>query len=181
MYRFASIFQRLAAKSERQGQLLRKNNVHAETRFLYHPLYNDFYLASKLLILRRLAPRHGFEPRFTAPKAAVLPLDDRGKWESDSSVAFTDESAQSWETRMVCYADSGSVSHPVVGMVFKTIERLLRPLIGSTPIRSRQIFTRSLTPWACPGARYTPGSRAGHAPHTSRAVRGSVAGWAILQ
>jgi hypothetical protein len=32
----------------------------------------------------------------------------------------------------------GSVSHPVVGMVFKTIERLLRPLIGSTPIRSRQ-------------------------------------------
>ncbi len=26
-----------------------------------------------------LAPRHGFEPRFTAPKAAVLPLDDRGK------------------------------------------------------------------------------------------------------
>src|SRR5947207_3148983 len=28
-----------------------------------------------------LAPRHGFEPRFTAPKAAVLPLDDRGKRE----------------------------------------------------------------------------------------------------
>src|SRR5438477_1866704 len=27
---------------------------------------------------RDLAPRHGFEPRFTAPKAAVLPLDDRG-------------------------------------------------------------------------------------------------------
>src|ERR1019366_1926555 len=26
-----------------------------------------------------MAPRHGFEPRFTAPKAAVLPLDDRGK------------------------------------------------------------------------------------------------------
>ena len=29
-------------------------------------------------IAKRLAPRHGFEPRFTAPKAAVLPLDDRG-------------------------------------------------------------------------------------------------------
>ena len=29
---------------------------------------------------RVVAPRHGFEPRFTAPKAAVLPLDDRGKW-----------------------------------------------------------------------------------------------------
>src|SRR3954467_14283093 len=28
----------------------------------------------------RVAPRHGFEPRFTAPKAAVLPLDDRGNW-----------------------------------------------------------------------------------------------------
>ena len=26
-----------------------------------------------------VAPRHGFEPRFTAPKAAVLPLDDRGE------------------------------------------------------------------------------------------------------
>ncbi len=25
-----------------------------------------------------LAPQHGFEPRFTASKAAVLPLDDRG-------------------------------------------------------------------------------------------------------
>ena len=25
-----------------------------------------------------VAPRHGFEPRLTAPKAAVLPLDDRG-------------------------------------------------------------------------------------------------------
>ena len=33
---------------------------------------------SHLLILKRVAPRHGFEPRFTAPKAAVLPLDDRG-------------------------------------------------------------------------------------------------------
>ena len=28
--------------------------------------------------VRSMAPRHGFEPRFTAPKAAVLPLDDRG-------------------------------------------------------------------------------------------------------
>src|SRR5579884_709766 len=27
---------------------------------------------------KTVAPRHGFEPRFTAPKAAVLPLDDRG-------------------------------------------------------------------------------------------------------
>src|ERR1017187_9263114 len=36
-----------------------------------------------------LAPRHGFEPRFTAPKAAVLPLDDPGmvtRRDSPSSV-----------------------------------------------------------------------------------------------
>src|SRR5258708_3111207 len=31
--------------------------------------------------IKLVAPRHGFEPRFTAPKAAVLPLDDRGKSE----------------------------------------------------------------------------------------------------
>ena len=30
-----------------------------------------------------MAPRHGFEPRFTAPKAAVLPLDDRGMQASE--------------------------------------------------------------------------------------------------
>src|SRR5665213_3375677 len=30
------------------------------------------------LLKTNVAPRHGFEPRFTAPKAAVLPLDDRG-------------------------------------------------------------------------------------------------------
>ncbi len=29
-------------------------------------------------VVEKMAPRHGFEPRFTAPKAAVLPLDDRG-------------------------------------------------------------------------------------------------------
>ncbi len=28
--------------------------------------------------LLSLAPQRGFEPRFTASKAAVLPLDDRG-------------------------------------------------------------------------------------------------------
>ena len=37
-----------------------------------------------------VAPRHGFEPRFTAPKAAVLPLDDRGSLggKYSTSVAF---------------------------------------------------------------------------------------------
>jgi hypothetical protein len=48
------------------------------TLFLYRPLYKWLLDIPKLLILLCLAPRHGFEPRFTAPKAAVLPLDDRG-------------------------------------------------------------------------------------------------------
>src|ERR1017187_4158733 len=41
--------------------------------------YSPSILAANRLFLFKLAPRHGFEPRFTAPKAAVLPLDDRGK------------------------------------------------------------------------------------------------------
>ena len=36
-----------------------------------------------------LAPRHGFEPRFTAPKAAVLPLDDRGSLGGNYSTSVT--------------------------------------------------------------------------------------------
>jgi hypothetical protein len=46
--------------------------------FLYKPLYKPLLPVCILLIILALAPRHGFEPRFTAPKAAVLPLDDRG-------------------------------------------------------------------------------------------------------
>ncbi len=43
----------------------------------------------KLSKTENLAPRRGFEPQFTAPKAAVLPLDDRGmasRWDCLSSV-----------------------------------------------------------------------------------------------
>lgn len=36
-----------------------------------------------------VAPRHGFEPRFTAPKAAVLPLDDRGRRVRNNRLQFT--------------------------------------------------------------------------------------------
>src|SRR3954447_21046328 len=38
------------------------------------------HLVAMSLVSTRIsvAPRHGFEPRLTAPKAAVLPLDDRG-------------------------------------------------------------------------------------------------------
>ena len=49
--------------------------------------YSTSSCVCKLLIINGVAPRHGFEPRFTAPKAAVLPLDDRGIWELPSSVA----------------------------------------------------------------------------------------------
>jgi hypothetical protein len=38
-----------------------------------------------------LAPRHGFEPRFTAPKAAVLPLDDRGSVGGNYSTSVASE------------------------------------------------------------------------------------------
>jgi hypothetical protein len=41
-------------------------------------LYNDLQKSLYSTEAKSLAPRHGFEPRFTAPKAAVLPLDDRG-------------------------------------------------------------------------------------------------------
>ena len=39
---------------------------------------------------KSLAPRHGFEPRFTAPKAAVLPLDDRGMLGELLTVVYQD-------------------------------------------------------------------------------------------
>ena len=44
--------------------------------------YTDVGITRQILLYiidsKGMAPRHGFEPRFTAPKAAVLPLDDRG-------------------------------------------------------------------------------------------------------
>ena len=52
-------------------------------------LYNMSTLYCKRLILLAMAPRHGFEPRFTAPKAAVLPLDDRGIDTSFFSLALS--------------------------------------------------------------------------------------------
>ena len=42
-------------------------------------------IGSKNNLTWGVAPRHGFEPRFTAPKAAVLPLDDRGKAQAGST------------------------------------------------------------------------------------------------
>ena len=39
---------------------------------------------SKKYVFKNLAPQPGFEPRFTASKAAVLPLDDRGAINPDN-------------------------------------------------------------------------------------------------
>src|SRR6516165_7789302 len=78
----------------------------------------------KLLILMCLAPRHGFEPRFTAPKAAVLPLDDRGIC---VGVNFTQS------TMLSCYNPSGSHSWPVLGAGFKPVARYSVSRVGSTP------------------------------------------------
>ena len=67
------------------GTIQRVSLIQNEAFYgLRHPLVYEYsYTASshrsKLLIIKVVAPRHGFEPRFTAPKAAVLPLDDRGK------------------------------------------------------------------------------------------------------
>src|SRR5581483_5387473 len=73
--------------------------LSAKRPFLYGDFKNEAYPANKIYYrmltigercgvadccphrlrdTKVVAPRHGFEPRLTAPKAAVLPLDDRG-------------------------------------------------------------------------------------------------------
>ena len=75
--------------------------VHGEGHNrIIHPVFvppsctTGFSMLRKLLILRSLAPRHGFEPRFTAPKAAVLPLDDRGSLGGNYSTSVTSAGAR---------------------------------------------------------------------------------------
>ena len=82
---------------------------------------------------RTLAPRHGFEPRFTAPKAAVLPLDDRGiasRRDCSPSVTVCSPPPQ----RLLASAatiENGRQSGLVFGTVFKTVRRLLKSLVCS--------------------------------------------------
>src|SRR5215470_14073475 len=52
--------------------------VACDTPLVYEYSYAASDHHCKGLILNGVAPRHGFERRLTAPKAAVLPLDDRG-------------------------------------------------------------------------------------------------------
>ncbi len=57
----------------------RTSSYTISVRFLYGHDFRNLNDDSK-----GLAPRHGFEPRLTAPKAAVLPLDDRGTKAADA-------------------------------------------------------------------------------------------------
>src|SRR5512144_3240757 len=77
---------------------------------------------AKSLGENEVAPRHGFEPRFTAPKAAVLPLDDRGMLESAGSDQF---SFSPGRPQRLCYNHPGSHSWPAPGAGFKPVGRLL--------------------------------------------------------
>ena len=87
-----------------------------------------------------VAPRHGFEPRFTAPKAAVLPLDDRGissRWDCSYQctrlLPFAATSLRPGSTM-----ESGRQSGLVFGAVFKTVRRLLKSLVCSIRTVFRQ-------------------------------------------
>src|ERR1017187_437470 len=63
-----------------------------------------------LFILLCLAPRHGFEPRFTAPKAAVLPLDDRGM-DGENSPSQCSVSGRAAATRQAVFDARETLHH----------------------------------------------------------------------
>jgi hypothetical protein len=54
------------------------NHPCVDSNQIFNNLVTSVGLSALFSIRNSVAPRHGFEPRFTAPKAAVLPLDDRG-------------------------------------------------------------------------------------------------------
>jgi hypothetical protein len=103
-----------------------------------------------------LAPRHGFEPRFTAPKAAVLPLDDRGSC-FQLSIAY-----QRWPAGAIPYRPArrpapmppGAPSCPLLP---RTHQRLVptstmrhRCFAPSIPCTVRAVRPRT---YRCPGRR----------------------------
>ncbi len=61
-----------------RGYLVHTNGRRTEPANLAAQNGLLFTNGERPFVSKRVAPRHGFEPRFTAPKAAVLPLDDRG-------------------------------------------------------------------------------------------------------
>lgn len=88
MENFASKRHRRTTHTDRQRfapcfEENRKNRNTCEMFGINGRFRDDAMLSTRVLgefEVQGLAPRHGFEPRFTAPKAAVLPLDDRGSF-----------------------------------------------------------------------------------------------------
>src|ERR1039457_259483 len=80
-----------------------------------------------------LAPRRGFEPQFTAPKAAVLPLDDRGMASRRGLLFQCTRPLPSAATSppLAATMENGRQSGLVSGTVFKTVRRLLKSLVCS--------------------------------------------------
>src|ERR1700747_3048962 len=98
--------------------------------------FAKFHEKGSVIRLRGLAPRHGFEPRFTAPKAAVLPLDDRGiasRRDCSPSVPVCSPLPQRLLAlhRPTATMENGRQSGLVFGTVFKTVRRLLKSLVCS--------------------------------------------------
>lgn len=114
---------------------------------LYHLVYNGPYKVRKRFILRSLAPRHGFEPRFTAPKAAVLPLDDRGilRRTALQCSVLNVQPATPWRAGRAPLRTGllelrvGSQSWPVLGAGFKPVVRYSVSRVGSTPTGFRHL------------------------------------------
>ena len=98
---------------------------------------------AKSLGKKELAPRHGFEPRFTAPKAAVLPLDDRGmvtKRLLPTSLAYPKPPCNDSATIV-----PGSHSWPALGAGFKPVVRHLCRRWVRLPLASATLLSHSPT------------------------------------
>ena len=91
---------------------------------MYTRLVHGPALIDKLLIVKEMAPRHGFEPRFTAPKAAVLPLDDRGSrrsgtdWPSDFITCGRDSRVVAFFNSLSDAAPHGLTTEAIVNTAF---------------------------------------------------------------
>src|ERR1035437_11099997 len=87
-----------------------------------------------------LAPGRGFEPQFTAPKAPVLPLDDRGMAGRRQLLFQCTCPLPSAATSppLAATMENGRQSGLVSGTVFKTVRRLLKSLVCAIRLYSIQ-------------------------------------------
>jgi hypothetical protein len=80
-----------------------------------------------------VAPRHGFEPRFAAPKADGLPLDDRGRGGNPHHSEYSVPSSAVLSEPLRTSKMPGSVWLTLVSassmMIFQV---LFEPVMGST-------------------------------------------------